>query len=572
MKAKQRETRQKKMQAHRNEPGSSAISAIAVVSTDELDAIRRAASDGDYEPQKPVSPSRISEILKDACVSDNLELQLKLKVAHNNEYPRDKKGLYQETPVQPHSRSSPSHLKEKMPADNSRPAGVSTEAREKNSARGKRVSHMQEPAVSSELQAWKSDSEEDKKKSKAEPVGVCAPFATHDDPEQEIERTASVRRQKPSSSNEMTRQPGERLPPPPLWHDGAYERRAAEERRRQQIVWNERGGHQEAAGVAVRPMSSGRRRLQGPPSEAAKALRYYEKKQKQRAGQKCVDADAPPAGTKSVQTRRPEHRFAVKAWCGNGGDDGDYEDEEKEAEEVHGDSTGQDEGSPYDDKQEYDDEESEDRSNESWNVQSGNVSDAIAHADATRRREAKKREIAQMKRDKRIAFATTDAPRRRPTRHEAAAAEREQQRASKAAQRVRDATDLVSAFKREKSAKEELRLQLLEDARKSIDRKRAARRARFATDNGDLDRQGQEKDLERGSILGIGQGASSSNMQKRRDGYDSFDRFPQTEAAANPPLKSKWVQRWAKMALRRKDDAIDEAESFGSEEEFDEFY
>ena len=91
-------------------------------------------------------------------------------------------------------------------------------------------------------------------------------------------------------------------------------------------------------------------------------------------------------------------------------------------------------------------------------------------------------------------------------------------------------------------------------------------------DLGDLDGRGQEKDLERGSILGIGQGASSSNMQKRRDGYDSFDRFPQTEAAANPPLKSKWVQRWAKMALRRKDDVIDEAESFGSEEEFDEFY
>ena len=83
----------------------------------------------------------------------------------------------------------------------------------KNSTRGKRVSHMQEPAVSSELQAWKSDSEEDKKKSKAEPVGVCAPFATHDDQEQEIERTASVRRQKPSSSNEMTRQPVTTPPP-----------------------------------------------------------------------------------------------------------------------------------------------------------------------------------------------------------------------------------------------------------------------------------------------------------------------------------------------------------------------
>ena len=46
-------------------------------------------------------PKQNIEILKDACVSDNLELQLKLKVAHNNEYPRDKKGLYQKTPVQP---------------------------------------------------------------------------------------------------------------------------------------------------------------------------------------------------------------------------------------------------------------------------------------------------------------------------------------------------------------------------------------------------------------------------------------------------------------------------------------
>ena len=75
-------------------------------------------------------------------------------------------------------------------------------------------------------------------------------------------------------------------------------------------------------------------------------------------------------------------------------------------------------------------------------------------------------------------------------------------------------------------------------------------------------------------MLALGQGNG-------RDGYDSFDRFQNnnnhnnnnndgggSEDGGKLPLKSKWVSRWAKMALRRKDDdgdSLDEPGDFDDE-------